>query len=219
MHRDAREATGTRVAAAAIALLSWLGFALHLRETMIATALPLLGALWQQAIYFTEMTNVAVAVVFTLIAVRGDQPSVRWPVPGLAVAVSLVGVVYWSILFPVHPPRPDGVWSNILIHAVTPLSLICACIAYPGDRPPDAWAPVRWLIYPALYTVYVLVRGGVTGQYPYAFNDPSIVGPARWAATNLVLSVAILLWGSLLRRVLHWRLANGNGLDRHAREL
>jgi hypothetical protein len=207
------------MAAATVALLSWLGFALHWRETIMATALPPLGALWHQAIYFTETTNFAVAVVFTLIAARGDLPSIRWPVPGLAVAVSLVGIVYWSILYPAHPPRSDGVWSNILIHAVTPLAVIWACIAYPADRPISAWAPARWLIYPTLYTCYILVRGGITDQYPYAFNDPSIVGPARWAATNLGLAVGIFLWGSILRRVLNWRAANANGLDRLARQL
>lgn len=208
-----------QIAASVVAGLAWAGFALHLRETMIFADLDPVSALWRLAMYFTETTNIAVAIVFTAAVLNSRAAWARSLIPGLAVAASLVGTVYWLILYPAHPPRPEGVLSNILIHAVTPLAVIVTCIAFPDNCHLDFWAPTRWLIYPALYSAYVLARGAATGQYPYAFNDPMIVGPVRYVAITVVLGALLFAWGHLVRWMINARVSAVGGLRRSAQQL
>lgn len=51
---------------------------------------------------------------------------------------------------------------------------------------------IWWLVYPFVYLVYTLIRGSITGTYPYPFLDVSTIGYSRTAANALVLMMVFL---------------------------
>ena len=63
-----------------------------------------------------------------------------------------------------------------------------------GHPPDDPARPALWLIFPAAWIVYVLIRGALVGKYPYPFLDPANGGYATvavYCAGILVLMLAI----------------------------
>jgi len=54
-----------------------------------------------------------------------------------------------------------------------------------------------WLLFPIVYAIYALVRGGLTGWYPYPFLNPDVSG-ASSVVTTIVGLFALgfaLVWG------------------------
>ena len=49
--------------------------------------------------------------------------------------------------------------------------------------------PLFWLVYPLLYVSYCLIRGALTGFYPYPFVDVTLLGYPK-ALLNTVLLLA-----------------------------
>jgi hypothetical protein len=57
-----------------------------------------------------------------------------------------------------------------------------------------------WLIFPAVYLVYSLVRGPIADWYPYPFLDPDHGdGYANVALTSAAVLVTIIVLAALLR--------------------
>jgi hypothetical protein len=52
-----------------------------------------------------------------------------------------------------------------------------------------------WLIWPAVYLVYVMVRGSITGLYPYPFLDPGHLGYSHVVIMVAVLFIAFFVLG------------------------
>ena len=54
-----------------------------------------------------------------------------------------------------------------------------------------------WLIYPAVYLVYILARGAISAVYPYPFVDVSLLG-YRGVLVNTVVFTLIFVGLGLL---------------------
>ena len=65
--------------------------------------------------------------------------------------------------------------------------------------------PLRWLQWPAFYAVYALIRGAITGFYPYPFIDVSVLGITRTLIHCIGLGVAFLALAYLLRALARLR--------------
>jgi hypothetical protein len=63
-------------------------------------------------------------------------------------------------------------------------------VAFAPTNRPTYRQSLSWLVYPLAYLFFSLVRGGITGWYPYPFLNPN--QPGRWLAVSIV-SVVILL--------------------------
>jgi hypothetical protein len=72
------------------------------------------------------------------------------------------------------------------------------------------WAPKRklpftitfwWMIWPAVYSIFSIVRGAIIGFYPYPFYNPGAQGGyggvALWCLVLVVafFVLAVLVWG------------------------
>lgn len=53
----------------------------------------------------------------------------------------------------------------------------------------------QWLLYPLIYMVYSLIRGGISGRYLYPFIDAGAIGYRRTLANAAILSCAFLAVG------------------------
>ena len=92
-------------------------------------------------------------------------------------------------------------WDNTVLHYIIPA---VALIDYLLDRPRHRLHFSRsflWMVYPVAYIIYALVRGQLTGWYPYPFLNPATDGWMSVAITIgglFVLSVALIWLVSLL---------------------
>lgn len=220
-----RTATGTERTAGAQrwflvnAVVAWLGLAVQL--TLSATGmypstatkpsqygygnLPgiegLVGRVVDYFSYFTIWSNIAVAVVMTLLALdaRRDSPVLRALRLSGLLMISITGLVYGVILSGVSTLRGWEVLANFFIHQAVPLLTVVVFLV----AGPRGWIDRRVLlasfVLPIVWLVYALVRGAVIGAYPYFFIDVATLGYGT-VALNLTgvlvlgLVIALILW-------------------------
>lgn len=150
--------------------------------------------------YFTIWSNVVVAVVATLLAVRPDRDGRLLRVLHLdaLLMITITGLVYAVVLAPTAHLTGWQVPANALIHQVTPLVTLVAWLVV-GPRGWIAWRTVpEALVLPVVWLGWTLLRGAVIGAYPYPFVDVVRLGYGR----VLVNVVAITLLGVVLGAVL-----------------
>lgn len=149
--------------------------------------------------FFTILSNLFAAFVLLAAGVRLVRHA-----PASATAdrlrhyaviyMTVVGVVFVTLLRNADL-GPLLAWVNTVLHYVSPVLVFVDWLI---DRP-------RWRltmgdlslasIFPLAYLVYSLVRGAITGWYPYPFLSPSLVG--GYGVVGLY-AVGILLVFSLI---------------------
>lgn len=200
-----------RIYAITGALLAWFALLLQLYLVIIQSppGLTMLGEVITYFSFFTILTNLLVALVFTAVAMRrvagGGQfflsPLVQG---GTAVYIAIVGVVYQLLLRQLWNPKGAQLLADMLLHAVIPLGYVVYWLIF-APRTGLSWRDaVVWLVYPSVYLVYVLVRGAVSGLYPYPFVDVNVLGYAGVLLRAGVLMAVFLGMGLLLVAVSRW---------------
>lgn len=195
-----------RWGAGAIALVA--GGSLILQTALnTAESGSLPGAMWAMAIYFTILTNLAVAVAMGALALGRALP--RMLILSLVAAIVGVGLVFHIALSHLIDPRGWDAVANQGVHTAAPIMSAVWWLAFaPADAPEHAggWRRLGWVVvWPVLYSIYVLARGAVTGEYPYPFIDLPNIGWAALARNMAVLSVAFLGFGALLHGAVQLR--------------
>ena len=131
-----------------------------------------IGRLSDLAMYFTEWSNVLVAVVFALLAVRtaGRGRLMRVLLFDALLMIIVTGVVYNAILAPSGPPRHGwDLLATTFAHTIAPLLAVVTWAAV-GPR---GWIERRLipsaLVIPIIWVVLTLIRGAIIDAYPYGF--------------------------------------------------
>ena len=175
----------------------WAAVLMLLHDQMRYAKVGLLGAIWQDLGFFTDLGNLAVAMTFTAVAGR-----VRWVGPRLigqaVVAILVVGIGYWTVGRGYLVFGTLG-WGDVLAHGIVPvLAPLAWIVAAPKAR--LGWGdPLRWLTFPAVYFVYAVTRGLATGHYAYGWLNGGMQGwvsvaimVAIFFAMTLVLGLALI---------------------------
>lgn len=169
--------------------------------------------LWLMLSYFTNLAAVMV-VMHMAVAVFGP---VRANVSAMvALSIFMVGLVYWQHnVLPGAKPMPfwyPGMLSDqgspgILLNRVVPLLTTIWWLAY-GDKHLRLRDLPLWTVPALLYCPYVLVRGAVTGIWPYRFLDLDKLGALQVAQNvgGLLLVFAVGGVGLWLLAAVLWRL-------------
>jgi len=162
--------------------------------------------------YFTIQSNLIAAIILLISGAIAFSGRVQGPWLSLFRALAttflvIVGLVYATLLAPLGAaggvPIP---WANAVLHIVSPIVIVLDWLLV-GDRQriplSRFWAV---LVYPAVWTTVVLIRGATDGWVPYPFLDPAqgygVV--ALYAAAILVVFVVVgllVLWASRFRGV------------------
>ena len=131
--------------------------------------------------YFTILSNTLVAVYFTVMWLK--KPSLlllRLQKPGILTAVtlyiSIVGLVYQLVLRSIWSPTGMQKLVDELLHSVMPLFVIVFWYLYENHKTTSWKSFPKWLIFPSLYLVYILIRGHFSNYYPYPFMDVTQLG-------------------------------------------
>jgi len=184
--------TVARCAAGCIAAVAWLGLTIQCASTFQINHSVWL-TLWIVFAYFTILTNLLVAVVFTALAVERTPMRASWVVAGTMLSILLVGIIYALLLHGKTELSGGSAVANVLNHMATPVLVPLFWIIF-TPKGQLRWShPLVWAIYPLAYLAYSLIRGGQTGKYPYPFLDPGLVGWRQTMLSNLAIAVAFLI--------------------------
>lgn len=187
----------SRIAATLIALIAWVGLAVQF-DASLEINHNVRATLWAMLRFFTVITNLIVALVFTGIALgvrRAIAPSL---LGATTLAILLVGIVYGLLLRGLVELSGGAVLANVLLHQVTPVLVPMYWLAFaPRGRlaPRDPWF---WTLLPLAYFLYALTRGAIDGRYPYPFMDVSGIGWARTGLNAVLIAVGFLIGGFAL---------------------
>lgn len=155
--------------------------------------------------FFTILTNTLVAVYFTSIWIgRKTSLSKLFQKPGaitaITVYITVVGLVYQLVLRQIWEPQGLQQLVDELLHSVNPLYFILYWYLY-EEKAKLKWPFIpSWLLYPLLYSVYILIRGSFSGFYPYPFVNVAELGLSQVLLNSIglvfvFLSISVLYIG------------------------
>ena len=196
----------TRLCALIIAALSLAALGAQYNVLPYADgAMTVAQRLWTLAGYFTVLTNALIAGHMLAIAIGWQISPSR--AAGLVVSICLVGIVYHFVLAQLWNPVGLAWWANQGLHTAVPAATLAWWLAFAPKRVTLHNLPT-WLIWPLIYCVYALTRGGLTGFWAYPFLDVDQLGGRQVAANIAGLIVAFAMMGlgilglaTVLRRV------------------
>ncbi|HMI03857.1 MAG TPA: Pr6Pr family membrane protein [Pedobacter sp.] len=161
------------------------------------------GAIVQIISYYTIQTNLLIAAAMTCILIKpgsklGNFFSRTSVLTAIAVYILIVGLIYATIL--------KGIWkleglfklTDFLLHTLSPIAYVLFWIIFvPKDK--IKWKSLlSWALFPLLYLIYSLIRGAISGYYPYPFVDAAKFGYAQVAINAVGVLLLFLAISSLL---------------------
>jgi len=165
--------------------------------------------------FFTVLSNVMAAAVFLLGSIwmvlnRKNVAAAGYDLLRGAITVYMVvtGMVYLTLLSGNEVALQTTLpWVNAILHYIMPVAVLADWLLVPPRTRLAATQIWVWLLFPAVYLVYSLVRGPMAQWYPYPFLDPGVVdgygGVTAYAAGILVAilltSLGILVAGNFAR--------------------
>jgi hypothetical protein len=183
-----------RIAAGIVAVIAWAGLAVQL-DASIGLSGSAGAAVWAMLRYFTILTNLIVAMLFTVIALGRVSRQLPFLLGGATLAILLVGIVYALLLRGLLELSGGARLADFLLHTATPILVPLYWLTFApkgGLAPRD---PLLWMLYPLGYFAYALARGAAEGRYAYPFFDAGQIAPSEIALNALVMAAGFLLAG------------------------
>lgn len=152
--------------------------------------------------YFTILTNFIVAICSTVLALGKDAKLYRFfsgqqTLAGITVYIVMVGIVYNVVLRKLWNPTGLQKIVDELLHTMIPLMFLFFWLVVVPKKNLTFGGINSWLLYPAAYVILVLIRGGISGFYPYPFFDYSLLG-SRKLLINISFLIIVFITFSVL---------------------
>jgi hypothetical protein len=188
-----------------IALIAWLATGLQLYiliKNAPSNGLTVLQATGRFFGFFTILTNLLVAISLSCILLRPASHLGRFfskasTLSAIALYIFIVGLVYNTILRFIWSPLALQKWVDESLHVIIPVLFILYWL-WSVPKGSLKWAdPFRWLAYPAIYLLYALARGALSGFYAYPFINVTELGYNRVLLNAVGLMLVFVLTGFL----------------------
>ncbi len=150
--------------------------------------------------YFTILTNILVASALTA-GVVGKSRSflnaagVR---TAIAVYILIVGIIYHWLLRDQWDPLGWRLLADRLLHYAMPALYLIDWALFRRRRGLSFSMIPKWLIFPALYGAYAIIRGEATGFVVYPFLDAATNGYSQVFATMAAMLSGFAATGAAL---------------------
>ena len=190
------EIKGRNLLMMATALLAWLALILQLFvlvDNSPGNGLTTCQAVGRFFIFFTTLTNLLVAVCASVLLFANRSAAGLFfarasNITAIALYIFIVGLVYNILLR--NEWHPEGLQkiADELLHVAVPVAFIIYWVLFAAKSPLRWINAVQWLIYPAIYLAYAMIRGRIEGFYPYPFLDAN-----KSTIGNIILNCAGLL--------------------------
>ena len=168
--------------------------------------------------FFTILSNCMVVALLVGQVLPAGNRFHRFAIKNeVATAVSIyiivVGVVYQTIL---RKPIPLEGWHRVaddILHLYIPLLMLLYWILFISSKKIDVKTIPYWLIFPAAYFVYTLIRGSIIQFYPYPFVNVTVLGYPKVLFNSVMLVVFFLLLSFMFAGIANQRFKNKNIAD------
>ncbi|WP_244515622.1 Pr6Pr family membrane protein [Actinopolyspora xinjiangensis] len=139
--------------------------------------------------YFTILSNIAAGVLLLRLGAapgRDGHAVLEWWRGGMTVYMATTGIVFALLL-------DDGdlgltlPWVNTVMHRVIPAVMFVDWMLVRPRARVGYGRALAWLAVPLVYVTYALVRGAVTGWFPYPFLRPGGAGGVDGVVLHLVV--------------------------------
>ncbi|MFI4993577.1 MAG: Pr6Pr family membrane protein [Solirubrobacterales bacterium] len=150
--------------------------------------------------FFTNESNLLAAALLSYGAYRGlrrgeqESSSAYELLRGAAVIyMTITGVVFVLLLSGSSESVP---WANAVVHYVMPVVIVLDWLIDPPRMRVTWRKALRWLIFPVVYFGYTLIRGAITGWYPYPFLNVAAKGYGQVLADGAGILIGMIAVGS-----------------------
>lgn len=150
--------------------------------------------------FFTIQTNslVFITLLISGIAVAaGKNKKLDVLRSATTVYALIVGIGFSLLLSGLEGIRLTAVpWDNTVLHYIIPVAMLGDFLINRPTRHIPFKKGLMWLLFPIVYVAYSLIRGAITGWYPYPFLNPAVQSYASIFVTFLELLVLslVLIW-------------------------
>jgi hypothetical protein len=151
--------------------------------------------------YFTILTNILVAIYFTAVVIRRKSRNRLFNSSGVLTAITgyitIVCLIYQIALRHLWQPEGQQWLVDELLHTVIPIAVIIYWYFNESSFPIRFQQIGVWLLYPLGYLIFILVRGRLSGFYPYPFVNVPALGLLRVLLNSAGLIVLYILLSAL----------------------
>lgn len=150
--------------------------------------------------YFTILSNLLAATALSAPVVAPSswlgryfsKPAVR---SGTVLYTTVTAATYIVILASLWKPQGLQWVADTTLHYVTPALFLLDWLFFTPKGSLTWRSALPWLLFPLAYGVYSLVRGPLSGFYPYPFLDVGHIGLARVLVNMALMSAFFALLG------------------------
>lgn len=156
----------------------------------------LFGRVVDSLSYFTNLSNLIVAVVLTMLARNPDRGGVVWHAVRMdsLVMIAITGMIYAIVLAPDAQVEGLDIIVNAIKHYIVPIMTVFLWLLV-GPRRQLTFASIfTALIIPIAWAIYTLIRGEFILAYPYGFLNVIAYGlPAVLTNIAGVAALGVIL--------------------------
>ncbi|WP_316748097.1 Pr6Pr family membrane protein [Pedobacter gandavensis] len=181
----------------------WFALITQLYLIIVNNQITIIEAVTRYFSYFTILTNIMVALCFTLLWLNFDKKEQRFysnpkNLAAVALYISVVGIIYNLILRFTWQPKGIQLLVDELLHAFLPALFLIYWLIFAPKSNLKSKNALEWLIYPFAYLVFILARGAISGFYPYPFMDVNTFGYDKVLLNSFYLLMVFLVLSLLL---------------------
>jgi len=153
--------------------------------------------------FFTNLSNIFAAIMLYIgayLLIVNKKSRVYDFFRGASVVfMAVVGVVFSLLLTGVDLGTLLP-WVNTTLHYVMPIAVVAYWFIAPSKEFVRLKTAVLWLVFPAIYLVYSLIRGVAINWYAYPFLNPAQDGGyGAIALYSLFIFILFVIFGLILR--------------------
>lgn len=142
--------------------------------------------------YFTIDSNLIAAALLLIGAAVRQGSRMLDLLRGAAVVYMIVVGVVFTLLLSGTDVDTAIPWVNTVVHELMPMVMVADWLLAPPTRRLSLREGLFWLSFPLVWILYTLIRGAITGRYPYPFLNPTNGGYASVAAYSVAIFVLLI---------------------------
>ena len=178
---------------ASLSILCWFTVILQLLLIIINRQASVFETIIRFFTFFTILTNILVAMVFTANWLQPKNSFQFFNKPNMQVAIAVyifvVGFVYNTILRFIWQPKGWDKVADELLHLVIPIVYILFWYFKFSKKEINYKSVFGWLLFPIIYIVIVMIRGYFSGYYPYPFLHVGNLGVEKVVYNSILMTL------------------------------
>ncbi len=148
--------------------------------------------------FFTILTNLLIAFYFASLLFKNSSLRLFFNRSGVLTAlttyITIVCLVYQLVLRQMWTPTGMQRIVDELLHSVIPVLVVFFWYYYENKQALKYSMIPKWLCYPGIYLIYILMRGQFSGFYPYPFMNVLNLGMEKVLINSALLMLVFIFF-------------------------